>query len=262
MQRFGLSGDRGMRWGWSKTVNFGDWVGPYLYACRTGNAPVYCNTIRGGRAPVIFAAGSILHKISHPDQAVVWGTGIMSRDARFARPRDIRAVRGPLTRERCLELGYDCPEVYGDPAIILPDYIAPVPFVPGRVGLVPHLSHREEADRLFGHHDDVMIIDVGRSVEEVVLDIMSCEFLVSSSLHGVIIAHAYDRPCAPVAFSTALLGDGTKFDDYYLSAGNTCPRFERMRGSETCEQLSQMAQSTPIPHLEPLRQGLRQTCPF
>lgn len=62
--------------------------------------------------------------------ATMWGTGIMYDGLKgkwFAkywdanhRHLDIRAVRGPLTRQVYLKLGHNCPEVYGDPGILMP----------------------------------------------------------------------------------------------------------------------------------------------
>lgn len=75
----------------------------------------------------LFAIGSgIMH--SYAD-ATLWGSGmeyppkgrianVLNRNG--FRKLDIRAVRGPLSREVLLKLGYNCPEVYGDPAILMP----------------------------------------------------------------------------------------------------------------------------------------------
>lgn len=39
---------------------------------------------------------------------------------------DIRSVRGPVTRNILMDLGYDVPSVYGDPAILLPLFYNPI----------------------------------------------------------------------------------------------------------------------------------------
>lgn len=57
-----------------------------------------------------------------------WGSGVERELPDFRRffhrswfrKLDIRAVRGPLSREYLMSLGHDCPEIYGDPAILIP----------------------------------------------------------------------------------------------------------------------------------------------
>ena len=55
---------------------------------------------------------------------------------------DIRAVRGPLTREAILKEGGKCPEIYGDPAIIMPRLYTPKIGAKHKAGLILH--HTQE----------------------------------------------------------------------------------------------------------------------
>ena len=64
---------------------------------------------------------------------------------------------------------------------------------------------------------DVLVIDVQRGPKEVVEDILSCELVLSSSLHGIITAHAYGIPAVWLELSGRLVGGGYKFHDYYSS---------------------------------------------
>lgn len=60
--------------------------------------------------------------------ATIWGSGIIQEPTpgvtffqKIARRKlDIRAVRGPLTRNILLKFGHKCPERYGDPAVLMP----------------------------------------------------------------------------------------------------------------------------------------------
>ena len=61
--------------------------------------------------------------------AEIWGSGMHDVEDRPVSCRNVRihSVRGPLSRARWLELGVACPEVYGDPALLMPLLYPPPP---------------------------------------------------------------------------------------------------------------------------------------
>lgn len=76
--------------------------------------------------PYIMGIGSIL-TLFPIKNSIIWGSGIISEKAPIkGRPQEVRAVRGPLTRQRLLDQGINCPEVYGDPALLLPFFYKPL----------------------------------------------------------------------------------------------------------------------------------------
>ena len=88
--------------------------------------------------------GSILnlHFMSSKDN-VVWGSG--ARDAGLPMngfPKKICAVRGKLTREYLQKRGIDCPEIYGDPVLLLPLVYRPVRKKRHKIGIILHFRDK------------------------------------------------------------------------------------------------------------------------
>jgi hypothetical protein len=165
----------------------------------------------------LMAIGSIMN-YTQP-KATVWGSGIISRKDQFSNAT-FCAVRGPLSRKRILELGYSCPEIYGDPAILLPNYYNPTIEKKYEYGFIPHYVDQDIVDTWHGDQDEVNVLNlINDDVLYTTDRILECKRVISSSLHGVIVAQAYGIPAIWVQFSDKLSGDNVKYDDYFLSVG-------------------------------------------
>lgn len=194
-------------------TNFGDMLAPVVLAWVSGARPLWVSKRFEGK---VIAVGSILGALERGD--VVWGSGLAGR-LELVQPEGSRilAVRGPLTRQ-CI-LG-DVPDIYGDPACLLPRFHDhPVP-KRWAVGLVPHHvdaeCHKQSSD------PQVTVIDVLRPWYEVVDEIRACEMIASSSLHGLIVAESYGVPARWIA-TPRIIGGTFKFRDYYLGTGREPP---------------------------------------
>ncbi|HCI7034549.1 TPA: hypothetical protein OL616_005240, partial [Klebsiella pneumoniae] len=65
----------------------------------------------------------------------------------------------------------------------------------------------------------IKVIDLKtKDIEFVVDEIISCEYILSTSLHGVIVAQAYDIPTLWIKHND-INTDGIKFYDYFDSVG-------------------------------------------
>jgi hypothetical protein len=200
-------------------------VTPYLIRKITGKSPLRCNA--NCFRDYYLITGSIIRRSCK--HSIIWGAGLLERNETIKKPKEVRAVRGPVTRQRLLELGYKCPEVYGDPALLLPRFYSPNLEKKWKIGIIPHYCDYEDIKkRLKAKHAHV--INLLEPVESVIDQIIQCEWTVSSSLHGIIVSHTYGIPCAWVRFSNKLTGDGSKFLDYYLSVG--------MKQQEQCTLIS------------------------
>jgi len=210
------------------------------------------------------AIGSILH---HADKnSIVWGSGIIDHEQKIAKA-DFRAVRGPQTRDFLLKLGYECPEVYGDPALLLPKYYNPQVEKKYKIGIVPHYHDYKKAVELFQDKPEVKVIDLlTLDVEETTREILSCENIISSSLHGLIVAQAYKIPGLWVEFSDKIFGNGIKYQDYFESLNIPFYKADFIEHGKTAEELLQLMQDKPLlpeeDELEKVQKGLLESCPF
>jgi pyruvyltransferase len=84
---------------------------------------------------------------------------------------------------------------------------------------VPHFSNLADAHLPAGWR----LIDVREGVDVFVDQLCQCAWVASSSLHGIILAHAYGIPAAWISYGTLPSGDDTKFHDYFLSVGVPVP---------------------------------------
>lgn len=208
---------------WSEGNNFGDALNPILIKLLFGKNAFQANKIINIRnKPVYTVIGSILEDLNYRNLEI-WGTGFMFEDGKLIRPpKAVHAVRGPLTRQVLMKQGIYCPEIYGDPGLLLPFIHIPVSKRKYRLGIVPHYVDKDSSTVRYlkeKYKEEILIIDVQNNWEKVVEDINSCEAIASSSLHGIIAADAYGIPSLWIKLSDKVLGGKFKFHDYILSVG-------------------------------------------
>ncbi|PKP12504.1 MAG: polysaccharide pyruvyl transferase family protein [Bacteroidetes bacterium HGW-Bacteroidetes-3] len=161
------------------------------------------------------AVGSILEVANL--NSIVWGSGLIRKNDLIKKAKFL-AVRGPITRKRLLELGYKVPELYGDPAILLPQFYSNNPIKKYKIGIIPHYVDYDIIKTSLTSNKHITIIDLlTNNVEKVIEEILECNYVISSSLHGLIVPHAYGIPALWVKFSDKLGGDNIKFYDYFES---------------------------------------------
>lgn len=194
--------------------NFGDMLGPMIVERMRERLGLAVAVGLPDRR--LLSVGSILQYARNGD--VVWGSGINGKvDPPWAAidTLDIRAVRGPRTRARLLEHGFTVPEVYGDPALLLPELypeLSDWALEPKRypVTVVPNL-HDVAANA--GRPN---VVSPRAPVWRVLERIARSELVVGSSLHGIIVAESLGIPARLVAPARENL---FKYRDYYESTG-------------------------------------------
>ncbi len=229
---------------------------PWLIWKISGEYPVFAWPEE--RPQKYLVVGSIIEYAT--PSTIVWGSGLMSQDDRIDERARILAVRGPITRQRALECGAACPPVLGDPALLLPRLYKPARTAKrALVGVVPHYFDKPKVFAHWEGCEGCKAIDIQQPIERVIDEIASCDFVLSSSLHGLIVAHAYGIPALWIEFSK-MLGDGTKFRDYFSSVGESVcePVNVEIRSFRPKELLPMIPARVPATNTD----LLWESCPF
>jgi pyruvyltransferase len=236
--------------------NFGDALTPWLIHRLTGAYPRFAWP--GDPAPKFLVCGSV---IAFAGQGcTVWGAGLMNRDDPVSPAARYLAVRGPRTRARALDCGADCPPIYGDPALLLPRLWVPQGPRSGGPGFVAHFSDRPRLDAAHFESRGVQLLDIQDPVEEVIRRIVGCDWILSSSLHGLIVAHAYGVPAVWVRLRDLPSGDGTKFADHFESLGCPVPEPVTVTSDLLCDLVRLEKRAWRPERLETT--ALWNSCPF
>jgi len=126
-----------------------------------------------------------------------------------------------------------------------------------KFGVVPHYVDRKNPIIETSQSKDVSVIDVGQRPEQLLSELRQCEIVLSSSLHGIIFAHAVGRPALWIELSDKVEGAGFKFCDYYHSLG-VDPICVKIKGDIHFTELGPMATFVDQERLRPsLRNALR-----
>ncbi|KAL9183001.1 hypothetical protein ACHAXT_004788 [Thalassiosira profunda] len=212
-----------------RCANLGDEIGALLLSKLSGGTSI---EKRYDGADII-VIGSVLNymvsnynasakRIGSRYNTTIWGAGTNRWEVGGV-CFDFRAVRGPKTRNAFMKHGCNVPDIYGDPALLLPYIYDPRPkilpdpsvdlcivphmddYFPGersswwqnmngtkdissRFSFIDHTYHKE-SDYTMG---TLRLIDIRTPDAATFIDaINTCGLVSSSSLHGLIIAEAY-----------------------------------------------------------------------
>lgn len=276
---------------WCYCDNFGDALNPYLLYKLSGCKVIYCNyanpilkneikrlfkDIIRLRKPdlnllipprfrkkekIILAIGSILDR-SLPNFHI-WGAGYMNKFEK-AKGGKLYAVRGPYSAEKLHDEGFPLCNTYGDPALLLPLVYNPLIQKKYECGIIPHLKEYEYFKNRFS---TMKIINLrNENIEETINQILSCKYIISTSLHGIIVAHAYDIPALWIKKGN-IDTDGIKFKDYFASVG--IPIYSGKFDidellSKSYDQLPEKLKGLMLPHISisKIQRNLISVCPF
>jgi pyruvyltransferase len=211
-------------WQQRSFINFGDYISLKLVERIVGGPVRVSHKTRSNGEKKLLAIGSIFYFAS--DNDVIWGSGIngksLNKEDYVFNHLDVRAVRGPLTRQFLMEnFNIDCPKIYGDPALLFP-YFFPEFKKKQKPSLdyliIPHYSE----NNLFPKAKFNNVIYATEPWDEIIEKILDSKFVISSSLHGIVIAEAYGIPARLLRITEH--EPIFKYVDYYF--GTNRPHFQ------------------------------------
>jgi len=221
----------------NKEINFGDTINPYIVEKLSQKEVVWVSP-KYAFEKHYFAIGSIID--DSRKKSVIWGSGFISnKPKRIEQFLEICAVRGPKSRELYLQNGIECPEVYGDPALLMPRFYTPHVEKKYRVGIIPHYVDKSCFWlQQFEDQENIKIIDIQQEDSFQFIDeVNECDVIISSSLHGLIISDAYGIPSVWIQFSDKIVGENFKFYDYFESVGRKNEECYYISESSTIEDI-------------------------
>jgi pyruvyltransferase len=158
------------------------------------------------------------------------GNFISTSNIKHEIPHKIIAVRGPLSRQKLLDFKIECPENYGDPLLLMPClYNNYTEIEENIVGIIPHYIDKNNKNykilktnlEKHGYIVKYIDIEVGTNYKLLIDNINKCKYIISTSLHGVMMGIVYKKPTIFIEFSDKVFGNGFKFQDFFKSVNIT-----------------------------------------
>ena len=171
---------------WNHIPNFGDRLTPLLLS-RFSNIKAEWAPITEAR---LVGVGSILDHIPDQWSGIIIGAGKLFPDFEFKATKrmQILALRGKLSAK-----GIKGEYALGDPGLLASELVK-VETKKYNLGIIPHWSDRALAQRPEFQKYNPKIINPQDDPLEVIRTIGECRKIVSSSLHGIIVADSFGIP--------------------------------------------------------------------
>lgn len=182
----------------------------------------------------IYCIGSILERLLNKNneidsdkKVIVAGSGFIkeqeNKDEKFASDVEILALRGELSKQRCeniLDKKLDI--TLGDPGLLASKIYPLKEEKKYDVGIIPH--YYDECSYFLNNikleNKSFKIINVQRDAKEIIKEIQQCKFILSSAMHGLIIADSYGIANRRIKLTDTIVGGDYKFKDYYSIFSN------------------------------------------
>lgn len=225
-----------------KLKNFGDIISPFIL----NNYEIPCQFSNINNSNFI-GIGSILQLVPESYTGAVWTSGfISSQYKKNLNHAKIFTVRGKYTWNN-LSCNNKSEITLGDGGLLIGCNDYTPNFFKYKLGIFPHYVDIEECKKNlpFLNRPDVILINPSSKIETVIEQVKSCQSILSSSLHGLIVADSYKIPNRQFKISTSnkILGGMFKYNDYYSVFGIDAVTPLNLNNKTSFEQAYSSAQS-------------------
>ena len=198
---------------WSGEKNYGDLLVPLLLGSY-GFTAIHSN-IQQSDAVIL---GSVIQWLNPDYEGYVIGCGLMHEKEMRLPKAKIIALRGKLTKE-CL--GESKNVVLGDPGLLIRKLNIKRQKKKYLIGFVPHYLDKSDhrLKKLYlNSPKEIHLIDVQQNPIKTIREIDKCQYILSSSLHGIVASDALGIPNNWMLLSEKTTGT-FKFHDYASALG-------------------------------------------
>jgi len=196
---------------WCNIPNVGDRITQYILS------KVFNDTVELSETPPRWLiSGSVLRWAKPGD--ILCGIGSFDSDRKLEGDVTAIAVRGPFTARKLSTKV----ETFGDGGLLLPFFYKPDKERGDKLGIIPHYVDYKHVKENFGLFN---VLDVRLPVEQFVDALWECRAVLSSSLHGIVLAEAYGIPAFRAYFNTSVNSYSIEYKhrDYYAGTERDLP---------------------------------------
>ena len=233
---------------WGK--NFGDQLAPLILRKLIPNVRLIDSMSRSysskGTKGTIACLGSILHHMK--PGTTICGIGAISPHKRVPSGLHVSAVRGPGTVRLLRKHGYQIPDniPMGDLALLIPRLIPEWRVKCDIIHDVVCIPHHNDVQHWSAINcrlkKPIFTVLCSDGVDTVIQTIQSARRIISSSLHGIIVAECLGKPATWLQLPKSKQSETSfKYLDYYESTGR--------KDVQPCTTIEQAIQYSPKPAL-------------
>lgn len=236
--------------------NFGDFVTPWLANYFTNRPIINVRNIPSSEGAIL-GVGSIVQAYGENHKNIkVWGSGIISAENHLATATKLKkanldhvyACWGELTKKFFNNYDFSHSEILGDPALLFGKIYKPRNLKKYKYAIIPHYIHFKLFKEM--EIEDCIIIDVRDELTEVIDRIYNSDKIISTSMHGLIIAQSYGIPWLHLYINDGrlLMGEEFKFEDFYsILDRDKVAQFKLKKTDITVSKILELFNSTTLP---------------